>query len=168
VDEVAVMDSPIQGKGVFATRPFERGATVLLIDDSRVVDDAHPLDPSVGELERHCDWLGPLVVHMKEPELYINHACEPSTFIQTQGSQRSVVAYRDIAAGEEITYDYLVDADGGVVWGCSCGGPDCRGPHVHDFFTLPDDKLREYLPLLAPWFEAAHRTRLDELRGRLA
>ncbi|MEX0754619.1 MAG: hypothetical protein WD556_05805 [Actinomycetota bacterium] len=68
----------------------------------------------------------------------------------------------------EITYDYLIDADGGVVWACTCGEERCRGPHVHDFFELPADKLREYLPLLSPWFVRAYADRVETLRRSLS
>jgi hypothetical protein len=38
---------------MFAARCFQAGGTILEIDDSRVVDDLHPLN--VGEDTRHCD-----------------------------------------------------------------------------------------------------------------
>ena len=54
VADVEVRGSPIHGKGVFSMRGFDPGETILVIDDSRVVDDAHPLDASKGEFEHHC------------------------------------------------------------------------------------------------------------------
>jgi len=47
VPTVRVGRSRISGLGVFAGRRFQSGETVLLLDDSRVVDDEHPLDSSV-------------------------------------------------------------------------------------------------------------------------
>jgi hypothetical protein len=65
---VEVRESPIHGRGIFAARGFDPGETILGIDDSRVVDEAHPLDASKGEFEHHCDWLGDRQVLMREPE----------------------------------------------------------------------------------------------------
>ena len=164
---VEVRESRIHGKGVFAVQGFDPGETILGIDDSRVVDEAHPLDASKGEFEHHCDWLGDRQVLMREPERYINHSCEPSACIVTVDDVRRVIAYRRIHPGGEVTYDYLIDAYGGDEWECSCGEATCRREHIHDFFTLPDHKLREYLPLLNPWFVEWRRAEVEALRKRL-
>ena len=39
------------------TRDFAEGEIILPIDDSRVVDDDHPLRPDLGEQSYHCDYL---------------------------------------------------------------------------------------------------------------
>jgi SET domain len=75
-------------KGVFATAAFDRGETILGIDDSRTVDEVHPPDEAAGEFEHHCDWLGDRTVLMQEPERYINHSCEPSACIVTVEVQK--------------------------------------------------------------------------------
>src|SRR5262245_29482227 len=118
-----VGSSGIDRQGVFATRDFQAGETLLVLDDSHVVDDDHPLDTAAGELPHHCDYLsGGRVVLMPSPERYINSSCEPNTRVVTrqasgqggqgrqgeQGGGRHVVALRPIVAGEEITYDYLI------------------------------------------------------------
>jgi hypothetical protein len=135
IDGVDLRESSIHGTGVFATRGFDPGEMILAIDDSRIVDEAHPLDESRGEFEHHCDLLGDREILMRVPERYINHSCEPSTYVARVDGVRRVVAYRRIEPGDEGTYDYLVDAYGGNVWQCSCGEATCRGTHVHDFFS---------------------------------
>ena len=73
---VRVGGSGIDGHGVFATRDFQPGETVLLLDDSCIVDDKHPLDAAAGELAHHCDYLsGGRMVLMPSPECYINSSC---------------------------------------------------------------------------------------------
>jgi len=112
---VRVGGSGIDGHGVFATRDFQLGKTVLLLDDSRVVDDKHPLDAAAGELAHHCDYLaGGRVVLMPSPERYINSSCEPNTCVATRDGVRHVVVLTVIAAGDEVTYDYLINCHGGV------------------------------------------------------
>lgn len=164
---VDVRESPIHGKGVFANRNFAEGELVLPIDDSRVVDAAHPLNPSADEHEHHQDWLGDRSVLMQEPERYINHACEPNTYVHTIGGTRWVKAYHPIGAGDEITYDYTVNSYGDHTWEDNCGSPKCRHVQPADFFKLPDDKLREYLPLLDSWFVEWKKDEVASLRRRL-
>ena len=40
-----------------------------------------------------------------------NHSCEPNCYLHTEGMKAFVMARRDIAPGEELTYDYLFDED---------------------------------------------------------
>ncbi|HTT60245.1 MAG TPA: SET domain-containing protein-lysine N-methyltransferase [Bryobacteraceae bacterium] len=153
---VAVAESEIDGLGVFATVAFAPGVSVLTIDDSRVVDAAHPVLP---EERRHCDYLeGGKTVLMQIPERYINHSCRPNVFVRTLDGVRHVLALRPIRAGEEITYDYCINGYGDVVWRCNCRATGCRGMIHSDFFHLPLELQKEYLPLLDEWFrkERAH------------
>jgi hypothetical protein len=168
MSSVEVRPSQIHGLGVFATREFEAGQTVVVIDDSRVVDAEHPLRPDLGEYAHHCDYLaGGRVVLMPPPERHINSSCDPNTCVGWEGGRRRVVARRAIAMGEEITYDYIIDCHGGEVWQCGCGAARCRGTIVSSFFELPLEVQREYLPLLSPWFVDEHREAVDALRRRL-
>ena len=152
---------------MFATQPVHPGETVLEIDDSRAVDEWHPLGHS--DDRRHCDYLeGGKVVLMQPPERHINHSCDPNTFVRAVGGRRLVVARRAIAPGEEITYDYSINSSGDTVWDCSCGAPRCRRRVHSDFFHLPVELQREYLPLLDAWFRrerAADVARLERSLG---
>ncbi len=165
---VELRNSPIHGHGVFACKPFAAGERILVIDDSRVVDDAHPLDAEAGELDHHCDYLADgRVVLMQEPERHINSSCDPNAYVATVEDARVVIARRALRPGEEITYDYIIDCHGGDVWTCHCGAARCRGTIVSSVFELPDDLLREYLPLLNPWFVEEHRERVEAACARL-
>ena len=166
--DVALGKSKIHGIGVFATRDFNANETVLVIDDSRVVDDAHPLRPERGEYHYHCDYLaGGLVVLMPPPERHINSSCNPNAFTKTVDGVRHLVARRQIKAGEEITYDYIIDCHGGDVWQCNCGSPRCRRTIVSSFFELPLEWQREYLPLLNDWFVEQHQAKVEALQRKL-
>ena len=67
--DVTVQKSKIHGIGVFAARDFFAGEIILPIDDSRIVDEAHPLREDLGEYDYHCDYLeNGKVVLMKSPE----------------------------------------------------------------------------------------------------
>ena len=145
-----VKDSLIHGKGVFATKNFEKSEVVIVLDDSRIVNSENPLDPEKGEFEYHCDWLsGGLQVLMQIPERFINHCCKPNTFVQTNNEgMRCVMALQQIQPDEEITYDYLINCHGGTSWPCSCGHPHCRKTIPSSFFDLPDNEQKSLLSLL--------------------
>ncbi len=164
MSRVRLGDSPVHGTGVFAVEPIPKGHPVLRIDDSRIVDDAHPLREALGEYDYHRDWLANgLVVLMLPPERHINHCCDPNTFVRTINGVRWVFALRDIAAGEEITYDYCINSGGDTVWTCTCGSGRCRRTIHSDFFHLPVALQLEYLPLLDEWFIVERRAEVKNL-----
>jgi hypothetical protein len=150
--------------GVFAAGNFSAGDVVLAIDDSFVVDAEHPAP--WGE-EHHCDYLkDEKVVWMQAPERYINHSCDPDVFVRTSGGVRQVIALREIHADEEITYDYCVNGYGDTVWTCRCGAARCRHSIHSDFFHLPLDLQKAYLPLLDEWFRKERSDDIERLLAR--
>jgi len=162
--DIRVSSSAINGLGVFAARPFPESAIVLPIDDSRIVDEIHPLIP--GDDPRHCDYLeAGKVVLMQPPERHINHSCEPNSYVKTMSASRQVIALRDIAAGEEITYDYCINGGGDTIWSCDCGAARCRRQIHSDFFHLPIELQREYLPLLDDWFRRERSADIQRLKA---
>jgi hypothetical protein len=165
--KIETKDSLISGTGVFTTQPVRRGEVVLVIDDSRIVDADNPLRE--GEKKYHCDWLpdGKTVL-MQPPECYINHSCEPNVFVYSVNKQRFVLALTDLIQGEEVVYDYAINAADSSVWTCTCGSARCRGRHKSAFFELPESLQREYLPLLDPWFAQVHKDRIENLLRRSA
>ena len=61
----------------------------------------------------------------REPGDMLNHSCEPNCGLS--GSQ-ILVAMRDIAPGEELTFDYaMCDASDYDEFRCLCGQVTCRG-----------------------------------------
>lgn len=165
MDDVAVRPSAVEGLGVFAARPFSRGAVILVIDDSRVVDDHDPL--GAGDDPRHCDYLeAGKIVLMQPPERHINHACDPNAYVKTCRGRRLVIALRDIQCGEEITYDYCINGGGDTVWSCHCGAARCRREIHSDFFHLPVELQREYLPLLDDWFRRERSEDIERLESQ--
>ena len=90
---------------------------------------------------------------------YVNHSCQPNCRLDYQSQGRVfLVALRDIAAGEELSFDYATTTtrDGiaafpGWRFTCLCGADGCRG-EVGCAEDLPADRLRYYLQIgaLAP------------------
>lgn len=58
--------------------------------------------------------------------MFINHSCDPNCETDEIRGHVWIKAIRDIAAGEELTYDYnLYDGDEDEAY-CNCGAATCR------------------------------------------
>jgi uncharacterized protein len=137
---LAVRRSPIHGRGVFALRPIPKGTRIIEYEGERI-DDAEALAryPEAMHGENHT------FIFEVAPDLnidggsggnsarFINHSCEPNCETVDEDCRIFVEALRDIAAGEELTYDYNIDAGEPITppvkrrWPCRCGGRNCRG-----------------------------------------
>ncbi len=59
---------------------------------------------------------------------FLNHSCDPNCETDEVEERIWIVALRDIAAGEELVYDYnLYDGDPDDPSPCYCGAANCRG-----------------------------------------
>lgn len=64
--------------------------------------------------------------------MFINHCCEPNCQSEENDGHIYVLALRNIAAGEELTYEYhLYDSDEDDQ-PCYCGTEACRGTMFSD------------------------------------
>ncbi len=118
------------------------------------------------EHKEHLDFLANgRVVFMQSPEVYINHSCDPNTYVKTIDDKRNVIAIRDIAPKEEITYDYAINGD--YEWGvtCRCGSKNCRGVINPNFWELPKQRQLEYLPYLDNGFIEKYKDRVEALKA---
>lgn len=57
---------------------------------------------------------------------FINHSCDPNTFIRCTPTRAEFYARRRIARGEELTADYGESHHNGEL-ACRCGARNCRG-----------------------------------------
>jgi len=64
---------------------------------------------------------------------FANHSCDGNTYVDIIRGRIWLIAKQDIEEGEEITYDYSLDADDLLV--CKCGSKRCRG-----YMNEADDK----------------------------
>jgi uncharacterized protein len=75
---------------------------------------------------------------------YVNHSCNPNAGIR---GQIFLVAMRDIAAGEEVTFDYAMTLYGheGIPayrMECHCQAADCRGIITDNDWKIPELQKR--------------------------
>lgn len=161
--DVSVKESPLQGKGVFASKDFKVGDLVLEIDDSYVVTDESVLTPEQHEFD--LDYLEDRTILMQEPEKFINHSCDPTTYVRTKEGVRLVLAMRDVKEGDEITYDYAINGDSEGTFECHCGSENCRKVYQGNFFKLPIELQKHYLPYLDIWFVKKHTFDIASLKN---
>ena len=126
--KAAVKESTIQGRGLFAIEPIEKGEIVCIkggyIFNRATLDRvSHTLGASEVQIADHF-FVGPLSEEDREGSMiFSNHSCAPNIGVQ---GQIVFVAMRDIEAGEELTHDWATTDDDIYEMECNCGAGDCR------------------------------------------
>jgi len=120
--DIIVKKSKIEGKGVFAARDFKKGEVVVRWDTSKELSKEEAENWPEKEKKFVAFFGGKYVLELP-PARYVNHCCEPNTFVKDFCD----VALRDIKKGEEITSDYAKCPELGMNMRCNCGSKKCRG-----------------------------------------
>ena len=142
VSKVAVRNSPIHGRGMYAVADIAKGERVIeyrgAIISWKEADERPPSDPndpnhtflfSLSDGKRVID-----ASQNGNDARWINHSCDPNCETEeTEDGRVYIEALRAIPAGEELHYDYCLIIDGKITkkvkrdYLCRCGSPDCRG-----------------------------------------
>jgi len=135
----SVRRSPIHGQGVFALRRIPRGTRVIEYRGERILPEE--ADRRYG---RSMDRGFTCLFEIDEQTIidgqsegnsarYINHSCSPNCESVNEDGRVFIEAIREIAPGEELTYDYRLETPGRItrrlrsVFACNCGSRNCRG-----------------------------------------
>ena len=71
---------------------------------------------------------GKLIIDGHGAAMFINHSCDPNCETDEIDGHVWIIAIRDIKAGEELTYDYMLyDGAENDPAPCFCGSKNCRG-----------------------------------------
>lgn len=144
------------GNGVYALETLKKGELVAMFGG--VVLTGNQLE-TVPELLRSLsiqveDDLY-LVTRIPGAGDHFNHSCEPNTGLS---GQIALIAMRDIAEGEEMTFDYATcDSSDYDEFVCACGAESCRGQITGNDWKRPElwEKYEGYFsPYLAHKIEA--------------
>lgn len=123
-----IRSSSIHAAGCYATRPFKKGTKVCEYEGPRFtkkVADERYKDRFITYLFSCGD--DGMVIDGFGTAMFINHSCDPNCETEEEDGHVYIVAIRDIAAGEELTYEYnLFDSDDTEA-DCYCGAAKCRG-----------------------------------------
>jgi len=120
--DVIVEESDVEGKGVFALRDFKKGEVVLDWSSSPVLTQEE-IKRLSAEQEKFVYYLGNGGILVNPPARFVNHSCDPNTFIRGFFG----IAKRGIKKGEEITEDYLLEDNPNLYFACKCRSNKCRG-----------------------------------------
>ncbi|MBE7491250.1 MAG: SET domain-containing protein [Planctomycetes bacterium] len=143
------------GQGVFALRALARGEPVIELTGERLPPGRVGPEHFAVKIDDDL-WLCSAGGRTDD---YLNHSCRPNLGF-TKGDLW-LYALRDIAPGEELTFDYataMCDVDD---WNfaCACGASDCRRL-IGGFDRLPPRHQRR----LRPWALAYIRRRFNTRR----
>ena len=133
--------SGVHGKGVFALCDLRAGERLIeYVGEIITWEEAlnrHPHDPTNPNHTFYFHIDDGRVIDAKHggnSSRWINHSCEPNCEAdQTDEGRVFIKALRDIAAGEELFYDYGLIIDEPYTkklkaeYACWCGAPSCRG-----------------------------------------
>ena len=165
--KVKVKRSGINRRGVFAVKPITCGE-ILCVWGGFIITQKEFCELSRKRFKNIDDYAtkiadGFYLVSCKEGGLedddFFNHSCNPNAGIK---GHLLMVALRDIAAGEEVTYDYcMTDADFDYSFSCSCGSSHCRKK-----ITTSDWKMPSLQKKYKGYFSWHVQERIDAERAR--
>ena len=135
----AIRSSRIHGKGAFAVRPVRGGTRLIEYAGERISHAEADARYDDAKSDRHHTYL--MVVDRRRvidaavggnDARFFNHSCAPNCAIVVSRGRAFTDALRDIAPGEELTYDYAYAREEGddevaeTRYACRCGAPRCR------------------------------------------
>ncbi len=122
-----IRSSAIHAAGCYTTAPIANGSRVVEYTGPRITKDeadARYENSIVTYLFGIGD--GEYVIDGHGTAMFINHSCDPNCETDEVEGRVWIMAIRDIAADEELTYDYnLYDGDDDEAR-CNCGAETCR------------------------------------------
>jgi len=127
--DLTIAASPIHGMGGFARRALAWGARVVEYTGRKITK---------AESLRLCEAGNAFIFSLDDefdldgntednPARWLNHSCAPNCEAEFSGGRIWITARRDIAAGEEITFNYGYTLDEYREHPCRCGAPECAG-----------------------------------------
>jgi SET domain-containing protein len=129
-------DSPIQGKGAFATRKIRKGTRIIEYTGERITHEEADERYDDKSMKRHHTFLFTLddwsvvdaAVGGNEAR-FINHSCAPNCEAVIEDERIFIEALRTIVPGTELVYDYAYEWERGESkhYPCRCGAENCRG-----------------------------------------
>jgi uncharacterized protein len=124
---LVVRPSRIHAVGVFTTTSIRKGARIVEYDGPRISPkEADRLYDGADRTYLYGLGDGQTIIDGEGLGAYLNHSCDPNCEVDEIKGCAWIFALRNIAAGEELVWDYnLYDDDDPAP--CHCGSPKCRG-----------------------------------------
>jgi SET domain-containing protein len=128
-DGLTIRKSPINGKGCFATRRFQKGRKIAEYAGERITTKEAERRAARRRVLRICAIDGRWSLDGARGgngTHYINHSCRPNSYMRIAHGHILFMALRDIRPGEEITLDYETTLHPDTKK-CRCNAEGCRG-----------------------------------------
>ena len=147
------------GNGVYALEPLQKGELAAMFGGTVVTtEQLETLSETLVSLSIQVEDNLFLVSTIIGPGDHINHSCEPNVGLE---GQIGLVAMRDIAIGEELTFDYAMsDSAPYDEFPCACGAENCRGQVTGSDWKIPE-LWEKYEGYFSPYLER----KIAELRS---
>jgi len=134
--QLEVRHSSIHGSGCFARQPVSEGTRVAeyvgeRISKSESLRRCIENNQCIFSLSDEFDLDGNVPGNLAR---FINHSCAPNCEAEMHEGSIWIVALRDIAAGEELTFNYGYDLEDYREHPCRCEAQDCVGFIVAEEF----------------------------------
>ena len=123
-----IRSSAIHAAGCYTMAPIRKGSRVVEYTGPRI-----PKDEADAKYENSpTTYLfgvgnGRTVIDGHGTAMFINHSCDPNCESDSVDGRVFIIALRNIAAGEELTYEYNLHDSGDEDADCYCGAKQCRG-----------------------------------------
>ena len=135
-----------KGFGVFAMEPFNKGEMVVVGKPENIVDSRTDYSFQV-DVNKH--------VQLNKPARLINHSCDPNLGVRNnEFGGYDFVTIRNIAGGEELTWDYCMTEFVSIAIEdmCLCGSSNCRDK-IGGFVCLPLETRNKYNDFVADYLK---------------
>jgi len=138
---LVIRPSRIHSVGVYTSAPIRKGTRIVEYGGPRITQE---------EADRRYDGAkrtylyglndGKTIIDGEGIGAYLNHSCDPNCEVDEIKGRVWIFAMRNIAAGEELVWDYnLYDDDDPAP--CYCGAANCRGTMYSEEWI---EKLRQH------------------------
>jgi hypothetical protein len=151
------------GQGLFLREPVRAGQIVVIFGG--FATPTHQFLELPLDRQHHAIQVADDVYLVGEDQRslgdYVNHSCDPTTHLV---GEITLAAARDLAADEQLTYDYATsDSTPYDEFECECGSPRCRGKVTGEDWMDPAFQER-YRGFFSPYLQR----RIDALRADTA
>lgn len=145
--KVIVIDTRLR-KGLVATAVIEKNEVVAEFDG-----EVYEADKATDLPEKAANHAIQFAPHTYRDSIgfarCMNHSCEPNCGYR---GLFTLVAMRDIAAGEELFFDYEMSEDSDYRIQCLCNTPSCRKV-IGSFHNMPSSVREKYDGYISDWLK---------------
>jgi SET domain-containing protein len=162
---LVVRPSRIHSVGVYTSTPIRKGTRIVEYAGPRITQEE--ADRRYEGSERTYLYGlndGKTIIDGEGLGAYLNHSCDPNCEVDEIKGRVWIFALRNIAAGEELVWDYsLYDDDDPAP--CHCGAGNCRGTMYSEEW-MKKLRLHEKAKLMQKQARAITRLKRARSRGR--